>query len=173
MSYPAKGNIVLSLDIQSRFAADSIRAEIDDLRGLDQGASSLLRHLYPKADIPVVALSVNLRLVPEEHYRIGQALQGLREQGVLIIGCGAMLATTARGRFDGWLNERIQTWDLEGLFDYERRAPIAYGEGTLTANAFLAPLLICMGAGEPELKGRRLYKEYGRGGLSLSSWRFD
>jgi 4,5-DOPA dioxygenase extradiol len=175
LSYPAKGDILLSLDIQSRLAADSIRAEIDDQCGLEPGVSSLLRLLYPKADIPVVALSVNPRLVPEEHYRIGQTLQGLRGQGVFIIGCGVVHHSTAAVRFDDWLNERIQLWDLEALFDYERRAPIVHGEGTLTANTHLhlAPLLICMGAGEPELKGRRLYKEYVRGGLCLSSWQFD
>lgn len=194
VQYPAKGNILLSLDIQSRLAADSMRAEIDDHRGLDHGAWMLLRLLYPSARIPVVALSVNPRLVPEEHYRIGRALQGLRQQGVLIVGSGATRPRLSQelqpqpqpqqshhaGRsssnqasvlFDNWLDERIQLWDLEGLFDYEHRAPHVMQAG---AREHLAPLLICMGAGEPELKGRRIYREYpfGLSGMSLICWKF-
>ncbi len=183
--YPAKGNIVLSLDIQRRLEAASIRAEIDDQRGLDHGAWTLLSLMYPAADIPVVALSVNDRLVPEEHYRTGRSLRGLRNQGVLLIGSGGTVTAKQPAgafdpasksmqaeaiRFDDWLEERIQLWDLESLFDYEKRAPLV--KEATPCKAHLAPLLICMGSGEAERRGRRIYKGYQHGCLSLNGWKF-
>ncbi|MDF2961342.1 MAG: Extradiol ring-cleavage dioxygenase class protein subunit, partial [Paenibacillus sp.] len=88
LSYPAAGDIVLTLKIQRLLTAEGITCSIDDKRGLDHGAWTLLSLLLPHADVPVVALSVNPRLVPEEQYRVGKALMRLREQDYLIIGSG-------------------------------------------------------------------------------------
>ena len=57
-------------------------------RGLDHGAWVVLRLLYPNADIPVIAMSVNPKLTPAEQYKIGKSLAALRANDVLIIGSG-------------------------------------------------------------------------------------
>ena len=56
--------------------------------GLDHGAWSVIRHLYPNADIPVIQLSLDYNQTPQRHYEIAQQIKSLREKGVLIIGSG-------------------------------------------------------------------------------------
>lgn len=56
--------------------------------GLDHGAWTILRHMYPDQDIPVFQMSLNLLLNEEEHYKLGKKLVSLRENGILIIGSG-------------------------------------------------------------------------------------
>lgn len=54
-------------------------------RGLDHGVWTTLVHLYPDADVPVFSLSLNASMSPREHFELGEQLQGLREQGILIV----------------------------------------------------------------------------------------
>jgi 4,5-DOPA dioxygenase extradiol len=86
MEYPAPGDPELARTIAGVLAPYA-RADLDSW-GLDHGTWSVLRWMYPEADIPVLQLSMDLRLGPEEHYRIGQALAPLREEGVLVLGSG-------------------------------------------------------------------------------------
>ena len=125
---------------------------------------------------------MNPRLVPEEHYRIGQSLQILREREILLVGCGRMDAGEPANRWSDWLNERIHLWDMESLFDYERRGPDsrASAKGAETAVApdpslvrsTIPSLLACMGAADSEQQGRRIYREQAIGCLHLNAWRF-
>ena len=66
--------------------APHARADLDSW-GLDHGAGAS-NPMYPNADIPVLQLSLDIRLGPSDHYRIGQALKPLRDEGVLILGSG-------------------------------------------------------------------------------------
>ncbi|MCZ8516181.1 class III extradiol ring-cleavage dioxygenase [Paenibacillus filicis] len=178
--YPARGEIALALQAQELLQDAGIASVSDDARGLDHGAWSVLKLMYPQADIPVVTMSVNPRLVPEEQYRIGRALAPLRERGVLILGSGGTvnnpqrLEWNSRGArdwalaFDEWLAEQIETWNLEALFHYEALAPHA-SDAVPTAEHF-APLLIAMGAAHRGKKARLLHRQYQLGTLSLSCW---
>jgi len=80
VSYPAKGSqlLVEKMDIPSTS------------RGLDHGAWSILTHMYPKANIPVMQLSIDKNMSLKEHYTLGQKLSFLRKYGVLIIGSGGI-----------------------------------------------------------------------------------
>ncbi|WP_342665596.1 class III extradiol ring-cleavage dioxygenase [Paenibacillus ginsengihumi] len=80
LQYPASGDSSLARRIRSLLAADGIASELDGSRGLDHGAWGPLMLMYPDADIPVVAMSVNPALVAEEHYRIGRSLGRLRRE---------------------------------------------------------------------------------------------
>jgi extradiol ring-cleavage dioxygenase class III protein subunit B len=62
--------------------------KVDNTWGIDHGTWTVLHHMFPKADILVLQLSINGYLSPEEHYALGQKLNVLRNEGVLIIGSG-------------------------------------------------------------------------------------
>ncbi|MCB9563121.1 MAG: 4,5-DOPA dioxygenase extradiol [Kofleriaceae bacterium] len=86
VSYPAPGDPALARRVVELL--DGRRTGLRDDWGLDHGTWSVLVHSHPAADIPVVQLSVDLRLPPAEHLAIGRALAPLRDQGVLIVGSG-------------------------------------------------------------------------------------
>lgn len=86
MQYPAPGDPELARTIAGMLAPHA-RADLDSW-GLDHGTWSVLKFMYPDADIPVLQLSLDIRLGPQDHYRIGQILKPLRDEGVLILGSG-------------------------------------------------------------------------------------
>jgi 4,5-DOPA dioxygenase extradiol len=86
IQYPAPGSRALA-DRISKLLADRRAAPRDDW-GLDHGTWSVLRHMRPDADIPVLQLSMDSRLPPATHLAIGRELAPLRDEGVLIVGTG-------------------------------------------------------------------------------------
>lgn len=86
VNYPAPGSPKLA-----QYTASLIQNRVVQLHkewGLDHGAWSILKHMYPKADIPVFQLSIDYDADPETHYQIGKDLFTLRDKGVLIMGSG-------------------------------------------------------------------------------------
>lgn len=86
VKYPAKRSTEVAHILEERFKEANIPTRREEKRGLDHGSWVALRHMYPKADIPVVQLSIHPFLPPNEQFAIGEALKGLGEQGILIIG---------------------------------------------------------------------------------------
>jgi 4,5-DOPA dioxygenase extradiol len=86
IQYPAPGDPALAQDIVARLSA--FGAQLDESWGLDHGTWSVVRHMYPDADVPIVQVSLDARRPPQEHYAIGQALASLRDDNVLLIGSG-------------------------------------------------------------------------------------
>lgn len=84
--YPAPGSALLAKEIQETLVGFDIQE--DPKRGLDHGAWSVLLHLFPEHDIPVVSLSVDYSKSSQWHYELGQRLSVLRERGILIIASG-------------------------------------------------------------------------------------
>lgn len=126
-------------------------------RGLDHGAWVPLVHMYPKADRPVLQLSLPSRLPGVELLRIGAALAPLRTEGVLLLGSGSLTHNLRLSRyedpapppawaveFDQWVEGVLTRWDMDALADYRRRAP-ALHVAHPTEEHFL-PLLIVAGA---------------------------
>lgn len=89
VQYPAKGEPSLAAFTQSILSPITI--ELDDQWGLDHGAWSVIKHLYPKADIPVIQLSIDYTQPAAYHFELAKQLQTLREKGVLIIGSGNII----------------------------------------------------------------------------------
>lgn len=182
ITYPAKGDRELCGQIEACFSKHGIQSVPDTERGLDHGAWVVLKLIYPNADIPVVALSVNPYLANQEQYQIGKALSELRERNMLIIGSGGTvhnlrkLSWRAEGvedwaeSFDNWLQEKLEAWDLDSLFQYERLAP--YAREAVPTNEHFIPLLIAMGAGDGNRQAKLLHRSYQYGNLSLSCWQF-
>lgn len=186
MVYPAAGDVALAEEIAALFGEKGIPCRLDEMRGLDHGAWVVLHLLYPEADIPVVALSVNPHLAPEEQYRIGKALAPLKEKDVLIIGSGGTVHNlrlldwehkeeAPQGEewaweFSEWLTGRLASWDQE-LFRYEERAP--HSRRAVPTTEHFVPLLIAMGAGDENKKAELLYRSFQFGSLCLECWKFD
>lgn len=88
-SYDAPGSPDLTKTIKVHLTNSGISCMVDETRGLDHGVFVPLLLMYPSADIPVVAMSLQKNLDPSYHIKVGQALRPLREQDVLILGSGA------------------------------------------------------------------------------------
>ncbi|MGI9138214.1 MAG: 4,5-DOPA dioxygenase extradiol [Sediminibacterium sp.] len=86
VNYPVKGDPALAA--YTKDLVQPINIALDDQWGLDHGAWSVIKHLYPAADIPIIQLSIDYTKAPMYHFELAQQLQKLREQGVLIIGSG-------------------------------------------------------------------------------------
>ncbi|MEG9488976.1 4,5-DOPA dioxygenase extradiol [Mannheimia indoligenes] len=86
VTYPAQGCPELAEHIQQLLLPE--QAELNPTRGYDHGMWSVLKHLYPEADIPVIQLSIHCNQPAKWHFELAQKLKPLREQGVLIIGSG-------------------------------------------------------------------------------------
>jgi 4,5-DOPA dioxygenase extradiol len=86
--YPAPGSPELAERVRSLAGSTAVRLDDGYSWGLDHGAWSVLRRMYPEADIPVVQLSLDRTRHPRFHYDLGRELFALREEGVLIVGSG-------------------------------------------------------------------------------------
>ena len=183
IKYPAQGQAETTAEVERLFAEAGIPVQTDDVRGLDHGAWVVLRLLYPDADIPVIALSVNRYLTGEQQYQVGQALASLREQDILVIGSGGTVHNLRRlnwesngvdpwaSEFDNWLHDKLVSWDTESLFSYDTLAPSA--QAAVPTPEHFVPLLLAMGAGDQNKRASLLFKAYQYGNLSLSCWKFD
>ena len=98
VQYKAPGSPGLSEEIIETVAKS--RLQLDYSWGLDHGAWSVIKHLYPKADVPVLQLSLDYSQPPQYHYELARELSFLRKKGVLIIGSGNMVH-----------NLRLMAWD--------------------------------------------------------------
>jgi 4,5-DOPA dioxygenase extradiol len=89
VQYPAPGSPRLAKE--TRNTAKKTEIGLDEKWGLDHGCWSVLKHLYPKADVPVVQLSLDYSRSAQYHYDLAAELASLRKKGVLIIGSGNMV----------------------------------------------------------------------------------
>lgn len=89
VQYPAPGNPELAGEI--KHSIEKAEVELDQNWGLDHGAWSVIKHLFPSADIPVIQLSLNRNQPAKYHYELARELAWLRNKGVLIIGSGNMV----------------------------------------------------------------------------------
>lgn len=184
IAYPAFGDRQIARQIEDLLALHQIPFAAETERGLDHGAWVILRLLYPNADIPVVSMSVNPHLGPEEQYQIGKALAALRKNDVLLIGSGGtvhnlrtiqwqenQVVEWAR-EFDQWLYQHLTKWDLASLFAYDRLAPHADQAVPKNGSEHFIPIFYVLGSADEEKKATLLHNSYRYGSLSHSVWQF-
>ncbi len=168
LRYPAPGSADLAGRARSLLAGAGIAAAIDDRRGLDHGAWSILLHMFPSADIPVVQLSLQTALGPRHHYQLGAALAPLAAEGVLLIGSGQMTHNLREwGRslddsaapyvieFQAWVHDRIMARDHDAVIAYVRSAPHAVRAHP--SDEHFMPLFFTLGAAGPGALPLRTY----------------
>ncbi|MBS4174532.1 class III extradiol ring-cleavage dioxygenase [Bacillus sp. FJAT-49736] len=185
IKYPAHGSQDISNEIGDLFTKNGISFENDKTRGLDHGAWVVLRLLYPNADIPVIAMSVNPNLKPEEQYKVGKTLSELREKDILIIASGGTVHNLGAVKwadngeidswaleFDDWLSVNLKSWDLKSLFNFDSIAPHASIAVPPYGNEHFVPIFYAMGAADNDRQAKRLHRSYRYGNLSHSVWQF-
>ncbi len=129
IQYPAPGDPALARRVV-RLVGEG-RASLRDDWGLDHGTWSVLGHLLPAADVPVIQLSIDGRLPPAEHLAIGRALSPLRGEGVLVMGSGN-LTHNLRHAFAAWGRGDRATPAWASAFDaLVARALEGHAAGTL------------------------------------------
>ncbi|KAB2330141.1 dioxygenase [Cytobacillus depressus] len=186
IQYPANGDKEIAKEIEELFINKGIPFEVETERGLDHGAWVVLRLLYPDADIPVISMSVNPNITPEEQYKVGKSLSELRKKDVLIIGSGGTVHNLSAVKmvqgdsvvdqwalgFDEWLAIRLKNWDLESLFKYDSLAPNASLAVPPYGNEHFIPIFYAMGAADNEKSAKLIHRSYRYGNLSHSVWQF-
>ena len=132
VQYPARGDADLARRVQELLAP--LPVGLDNSWGLDHGTWSVLAHVFPDADVPVVQLSIDETQAAAFHFDLGKRLTPLRDEGILIVGSGNLvhnLHTYAWGkhqpepydwavRFEESAKRLILANDFEPLIDYER-----------------------------------------------------
>ncbi len=107
VQYPAPGSPELAQ--QTKGLVRKADVGLDQKWGLDHGAWSVIKHMYPAADVPVIEMSLDYYQTPQYHYDLARELKPLRERGVLIIGSGNMIH-----------NLGLVAWDkLNSLYGYD------------------------------------------------------
>jgi 4,5-DOPA dioxygenase extradiol len=156
IEYKARGSLELAKKIKG--VVKSVPVDLDQEWGLDHGAWVPLKIMFPKADIPVVQLSLSADLSPEQHFKIGKELAPLRDEGVLVIGSGNCVHNLMRMEWDGepfdwavefdrFVKDSLSTGNHKALVNYEShpKAKLAH-----PSNEHYLPLLYAIGAAENE-----------------------
>ncbi|MEN9385169.1 MAG: hypothetical protein RL323_2312 [Pseudomonadota bacterium] len=160
LQYPAPGEPQLAAQVVALLQKAGIATGTDPKRPFDHGAWVPLMHILPNADVPVVQLALPLGYSTRQLYALGQALQSLRDQGVLIVASGSMthnLHEFFNGRpdqnsgaeayveaFSRWVEDALVKRDFNTLMDYRAQAPAAV-RAHPTDEHFL-PLYFALGA---------------------------
>ena len=134
VQYPAPGSPELAVETSKLITSTSVGLDHD--WGLDHGTWTVVRHMYPNADIPVLQLSIDYSKPPQYHYDLAKELASLRKKGVLIIGSGNMVHNLRMVAWDklnepeygyDWAHEinqvfkdKIVKGDVQSLIQYER-----------------------------------------------------
>lgn len=180
MQYPAPGSPAL---------AKELVAAVPDLHdtdewGLDHGTWTVLHHLFPNADLPVLQVSLDHSKPLAWHFDFARQLRFLRERGVLVIGSGnivhnlrASMPNLMRGdarphdwavEFDTWVSERLTSGDYRALIDYQQAG--ASGPLAVPTVDHYLPLLYTLGLAGKEEPLRTVYDEVSFGGISMRTF---
>lgn len=160
VQYPAKGSPDLAVLTKDLLSPTLI--ELDEKWGLDHGAWSVLKHLYPKAEIPVIQMSIDYTQPAQYHFDLAQKLKSLRHKGVLIVGSGNIIhnlqlvdfanITKVDYGFDWAMEVREKTNDFlldgnfQALIDYKKQNK-AFQLAVPTPDHYL-PLIYTLGLKE-------------------------
>ena len=180
LKYPAPGSPELAHRTRS-LIGDYVT--IDNNWGIDHGTWSVLHRVFPDADIPVVQLSVNALLSPKEHYEIGQKLQSLRNEGVLILGSGNVVHNLARvdwrmndgqpwaQEFDQYIHRAVTEGRFQDVINYSSVGESAHL--SVPSVDHFAPLLYVLGASDADDQVRAFNADCTLGSMSMTSYVFS
>ena len=112
VEYPAKGSPELANETKTLLTPTLV--ELDEKWGLDHGAWTVIKHLYPKADVPVIQMSIDYTQPASYHYELAKKLNSLRSKGILIIGSGNIIHNLGLADFQNFNKENYgYDWAIE------------------------------------------------------------
>lgn len=181
VQYPASGMPVLTHRVLELLADADLPARMNTQRPFDHGVWVPLSLMYPQADIPIVQVSLPTRMGPALQTKVGQALNRLREENVLLIGSGSIThnlreldwhagpesITPWALAFRDWMVEKLAADDLEALHDYRNQAPHAVRNHP--TDEHLLPLYFARAAGG---KFSIEHQGFTMGALGMDIYRF-
>jgi len=186
LRYPAPGHPRLAAEVARLLGREGFAAECNTQRGLDHGAWVPLMLMFPQADVPVVQLALVQGQGAEYHLRLGTALRELVEDGVMVLGSGAMTHNLRELDWAGngpkgyvppwvsgltdWFAARIEAGQVEDLVDYRARAP--HAARNHPTEEHLMPLFVALGASAAG-RGQRLHASVQMGALAMDAYAFD
>jgi 4,5-DOPA dioxygenase extradiol len=188
LRYDAPGEPVLANHVAGLLGAAHLPAHVLAQGGLDHGAWTALRYLYPKADVPVLPLAFVPSQSPAQQFALGAALQALRQDGVLVLGSGSITHNLRRvfsgglhpaddvpeatdsHAFREWMRSRSAACDWNALFDYRRQAPFAVEMHP--SDEHLLPWFVAAGAGGRDAPAQRLHDSVVFGCLGMDAYAF-
>jgi 4,5-DOPA dioxygenase extradiol len=180
MQYPAPGSPEL---------ARQITEMVPDLHGtddwgLDHGTWTLLHHLFPQADIPVLQVSIDYAKSLAWHFDFAKQLRFLRERGVLVMGSGNIVHNLRASmprfmnqdarpfdwaiEFDQWVGDKLTSGDYRALIDYQQAG--ASGPLAVPTLDHYLPMLYTLGLAGKDEPLRQLYEEVSFGGMSMRTF---
>jgi len=180
IQYTAPGSPITADLIQS--LSDDPKIQLDDQSwGLDHGTWSVLTHLYPKADIPVVQLSIDMSEPPEFHFGIGEKLKALRAQGIMILGSGNIVHNLRQIKwepdskphawcveFDEWVKSKLVAQDYNALMnDYLQSTA---GQLSVPTPDHYLPMLYVLGASDSSDQLHFEFEGLQNGSISMRSF---
>jgi 4,5-DOPA dioxygenase extradiol len=181
--YPAPGDAAAARAISQvvrQRAAEPLGVDLSEW-GLDHGNWSVLKPMFPEADIPVIQLSMDYSRAPEDHYALAQQLKGLRERGVLIVGSGNIvhnLRQMQRGaagsqaydwalEFDQTVGGYLQQGNLAALQNFQKLGTLA--KMAHPTHEHYLPLLYAAGAVDAKEPMRVFNTSFQGGSISMRS----
>jgi len=180
--YDAPGSPELARRVQALIEAAGLPAGFDPQRGFDHGTFSPMAAIYPKAEVPLVQLSLRRGLDPAEHIALGRAIAPLRDENVLIVGSGLSYhnlrnfgpqARDVSKAFDDWLDAAVvdstPAQRVEQLLEWSA-APAA--RQAHPREEHLIPLMVAVGAAGDDAALRVYHEDAFMGGISVSNFRF-
>jgi len=159
IKYPATGCPEGAQEVVAALQKRFDHVATDPTRGLDHGAWTPLRQMFPDADVPIVPLSMQMHGGPAHAYRIGQALSALTEKNIWVIGSGNIthnlrdwhMVASTNGQtpayvqgFADWVEEKLKVHDAQALIHYRQHS--AQGRQAHPSEDHLLPLFVALGA---------------------------
>ncbi|MFN5250523.1 MAG: 4,5-DOPA dioxygenase extradiol [Bacteroidia bacterium] len=180
VQYPAAG----APDVAAQAAALLSESQLTTDWGLDHGAWTVLRHVFPEANIPVFQMSIDYYRGMDYHMELAAKLKELRNKGVLIVGSGNVVHNLQKSfekmsagdatpydwaiEFDTWVKDKIQNCDWADLAKYNNTAA---GMLSVPTPDHYAPLMYIMGLADEEESIDTFYESVEYGGLSMRSFK--
>lgn len=182
IEYPAPGSVEVAQLVRDTVSHPRILGDENEW-GLDHGTWAVLRHMYPKADIPVLQLSLDMTQAPDYHLRLGQELQKLRDKGVLILGSGNLVHNLRTIRWepqakaydwaiecDEWMKAKLLARDFTALTNDFHKTEA--GKLSIPSLDHYLPLHYVLGASTPDDNLRFDYEEIQNGSISMRGFSF-
>lgn len=180
IQYPAPGSPEIAKFIQETILTTKIYGDQDQW-GLDHGTWSVLRHIYPKAEIPVLQLSLDMNRSNEEHIQLGQELIKLRDHGILIVGSGNLVHNLRKISWepnakpfdwaiemDEWLKLKLLSGDYSAVLNDFHKTEA--GKLSIPTLEHYLPLHYVLGAADAKDKLVFEFEEIQNGSISMRSF---